>query len=219
MNPSRFHKYGIGSLLIEWEPSMNVELISIIAHYSNQLKNQFAEQIIDLVPAYHSLLVQFNYKSLTHDDIITILRGLPSFVNSQIHSNHWKIPVDYSEQNGIDLDYLSDQLKLSKQEIIDLHSNASYHVHFIGFLPGFPYLSGLDKRLHCPRRSNPRTRIPVGAVAIGGSQTGIYPLHTPGGWHIIGHTDFQLFHPAAKTPCPLKAGDTVQFIPRQYASV
>jgi len=97
--------------------------------------------------------------------------------------------------------------------VIARHAAAEYRVAFIGFLPGFPYLMGLDPALHVPRRATPRTRVPAGSVAIGGAQTGIYPVASPGGWHVIGRTAIRLFDPAAAQPSLLRAGDRVRFVP------
>ena len=211
MSPVRFHKYGIGALLIEWDAIIDTELIDVILFYEHQLRNKFQAQIFDLVPAYNSLLINFNYRGLTYDQLITFITQLLYKKDTIRNKKHWDIAVDYSTTYAIDLAYLSDVLQLDPAEIIGIHSSTLYTVHFIGFLPGFPYLSGLDKRLHCPRRSNPRIRIPAGSVAIGGQQTGIYPVDSPGGWHLIGHTDFTLFDISASPPSPIQAGDTIQF--------
>lgn len=125
------------------------------------------------------------------------------------------IPVHYGGSAGRDLDAVAAAAGLSSAEVIALHSAAEYQVLCLGFQPGFPYLNGLDKRLHTPRRSTPRTRIPAGSVAIGGNQTGIYPADSPGGWHIIGHTSIELFNPRANPPCKLRAGDRIRFIPER----
>lgn len=123
------------------------------------------------------------------------------------------IPVQYGGAEGIDLAWVAEHTKLSVDEVIQRHSQASYTVFFMGFLPGFAYLDGLDTRLHAPRKTTPSTKILAGSVGIGGSQTGIYPLTSPGGWQIIGRTPLVLFD-AERTPSSLlQAGDIVQFVP------
>lgn len=128
------------------------------------------------------------------------------------HTRCVKIPVRYGGQYGPDLDKLSQQLQLSPQNIIDIHSKKEYTVYFIGFQPGFPYLGGLDQRLHVARRDVPRIKIPSGSVGIGGGQTGVYPYDSPGGWHIIGHTEIKFFDIHANPPTLLCPGFSVKFV-------
>jgi inhibitor of KinA len=120
------------------------------------------------------------------------------------------IPVRY---DGPDLAAVADRLQLSENEVINLHSNPVYTVFMIGFLPGFPYLGPLPEALSLPRRDTPRLRVPAGSVAIAGRQTGIYPQESPGGWHLIGHTDFPLFNAQQTPPARLQAGMRVRFAP------
>ncbi|GAB5560549.1 MAG: urea amidolyase family protein [Synoicihabitans sp.] len=121
------------------------------------------------------------------------------------------IPVCYREEFAPDMKRVSRALNLPVDEIIERHCAPTYTVMAVGFAPGFPYLSGLDPQLHCPRLPSPRVRVPVGAVGIGGSQTGVYPLELPGGWNLIGRTSLKLFDPTAEHPALLKVGDKVRF--------
>jgi inhibitor of KinA len=121
------------------------------------------------------------------------------------------IPVCYDPEFALDLDDVAHHTGLSPKEIADLHQRASYRVNCVGFTPGFPYLSGLPARLAVPRRAVPRKEIAAGSVAIGGSQTGIYPVKSPGGWNIIGRTPLSLFDPSKNPPALLGAGDGVRF--------
>ncbi len=122
------------------------------------------------------------------------------------------IPVSYGGEAGPDLQALSAHTGLSAEAIIERHSAGLYRVFCLGFLPGFAYLGGLDPALAMPRRATPRLLIPAGSVAIGGSQTAVYPSATPGGWHIIGRTDMPLFDPSSQRPALLLPGDTVRFV-------
>lgn len=127
-----------------------------------------------------------------------------------------RIPVVY---NGPDLRAVAKATALSPEAVVEIHSSADYVVRMMGFAPGFPYLDGLDPRLHLPRKDSPRNRIEPGTVAIGGSHAGIYSVASPGGWHLLGHTDLQLFDPGAGRGEPgnweqafaLQVGDQVQF--------
>ena len=117
----------------------------------------------------------------------------------------------YDDVFGIDLDELSEEFNLSKSEIIELHSRSNYTVFFVGFLPGFLYLGGLDERLHFPRKKTPRLKVLKGAVAVGGKQTGIYPNESPGGWNIIGNSPINFFDVNKEVPCFAQSGDKISF--------
>jgi inhibitor of KinA len=123
------------------------------------------------------------------------------------------LPVCYGGEFGPDLETVAAHCGLGAAEVITLHSGAAYRVHAIGFVPGFPYLGGLPAALGVPRRATPRTRVPAGSVGIGGAQTGVYPMATPGGWHLIGRTPLALYRPNHERPCLLGIGDRVQFQP------
>jgi KipI family sensor histidine kinase inhibitor len=119
-----------------------------------------------------------------------------------------RIPVRY---DGLDLDFIATSTGLSVDEVVARHSGRSYTVDLLGFVPGFGYLGELDPALHLPRRDQPRPRVTAGSVAIAAAQTAVYPLDTPGGWHIIGSTSTVMFDPARNPPALLAPGDTVQF--------
>jgi inhibitor of KinA len=123
-----------------------------------------------------------------------------------------EIPVCYGGEFGPDLARVAAQARLTPEEAVKRHRKADYLVHLIGFAPGFPYLGGLPKELETPRHSRPRMVVPPGSVAIGGSQSGIYPLSTPGGWNLIGRTPRPIFRPAEDPPVLLRAGDRVKFV-------
>jgi KipI family sensor histidine kinase inhibitor len=127
-------------------------------------------------------------------------------------SRHVEIPVHYGGSAGPDLAFVAQHAGLSPGEVIELHSGATYTVFFLGFLPGFAYLGGLDPRLAMPRRAEPRLAVPPGSLGIGGEQTGIYPLASPGGWQLIGRTSLRMFDPLREAPSLLLPGDTVKFL-------
>jgi KipI family sensor histidine kinase inhibitor len=122
-----------------------------------------------------------------------------------------EIPVCYGGDFGPDLGAVAEHCGMSADSAIALHSGADYLVHAIGFTPGFPYLGGLPDALRTPRRDTPRAHVPAGSVAIGGSQTGVYPVDSPGGWRIIGRTPIALFRPRAQPASLLMPGDRVRF--------
>jgi inhibitor of KinA len=122
-----------------------------------------------------------------------------------------EIPVCYDLEFAADLEDVARYAQISTKEVVDLHTGAEYRVACIGFVPGFPFLAGLVKTLATPRRATPRKEIPPGSVGIGGAQTGIYPLRSPGGWNLIGRTPLKLFDPIKNPPALLRAGDRVRF--------
>ncbi|WP_444943471.1 5-oxoprolinase subunit PxpB [Microbulbifer sp. ZKSA006] len=174
--------------------------------------------IIDIIPAYQCLTVIFSPALWEHKALCQLLsKTIGDFLRNPPpppdKPRIVRIPVCYEEGFSPDLEILARHSKLSPQEIIRRHSARRYLVHMLGFTPGFLYLGGLDPKLYCPRKETPRTRIPAGAVGIGGEQTGIYPQATPGGWQIIGQTPLNLFQPAK--PCPFIAAplDEIEFYP------
>jgi len=164
---------------------------------------------VDLVPAMNSLTL---YLKSAHN-LNKWRHALPQYWHDikadSFVGKHHLIKTTY---NGDDLTYVANYHNLSIQDVINIHSKARYFVLFLGFQPGFAYLYGLDTRLHTPRRSEPRIKVPKGAVAIGAEQTGIYPADTPGGWHIIGHTKTALFDSTDSQPCLIQPGDTIEFV-------
>lgn len=183
--------------------------------------------MVSVVPAYASATVFFS--PLTVRDNSRETRGAPfspaqvvcDFLNKLLKTNDLndgigslqepecvEIPVRY---DGPDVKEVSERLNLPASEVIRLHTGTVYTVFMIGFLPGFPYLGPLPAALELPRRDSPRLRVPAGSVAIAGRQTGIYPRESPGGWHLIGHTDFRLFDPGNCPPARLQAGMKVRF--------
>ncbi|HEY2394876.1 MAG TPA: 5-oxoprolinase subunit PxpB [Rudaea sp.] len=122
-----------------------------------------------------------------------------------------EVPVCYGDAFGPDLDAVAAHAGLDVRDVIARHVQADYRVAMLGFMPGFPYLLGLDATLHAPRRASPRTRVPAGSVAIGGAQTGIYPRELPGGWQLIGRTPLALFDPLRHQPALLRPGQRVRF--------
>lgn len=124
-----------------------------------------------------------------------------------------EIPVCYDKEFAPDLSYVANYCGLTEAQIVSLHSEPEYLVHMLGFLPGFLYLGGLNQQLYCPRKTTPAKAISTGSVAIGGQQTGIYPISSPGGWQIIGRTPLKLFNPDNSEPAIASPLDKIKFVP------
>ena len=134
----------------------------------------------------------------------------------------WEIPVLYGGELGPDFSYVAEHAGISGEELIRLHSEKDYLVYMLGFLPGFTYLGGLEEKLHTPRLENPRVKIPAGSVGIGGSQTGVYPVDSPGGWQLIGRTPVKMYDPEKQDPILVQAGEYIHFYPitdSEYARI
>ncbi len=166
--------------------------------------------VVDLVPAKESLLVVFDLAATSFATLRRQIRRLPIAAGTTTGGREHHIPVRY---DGPDLPEVAERCGLSVAAVVALHTQTTYTVALIGFLPGFPYLDGLPARLHLPRRSSPRPRVPAGAIAIAGAQTGIYPQASPGGWHLLGTTASTLFDAGRWPPALLSVGDTVRFVP------
>lgn len=187
---------------------------------ANGLEEQKRAGVFDVVPAYTTVTVYYNpveWSKSSPDkpyDAVSawILDTAKTVVISKVTpGNERNIPVCYGGVHGPDLADLAAGKGMTTDEVIRIHSGAIYEVRAIGFSPGFPYLAGLPEALHMPRKSSPRTNVPVGSVGIGGAQTGVYTLATPGGWHLLGRTPLRLFRPAEADPAWLKVGDRVRF--------
>lgn len=168
-------------------------------------------EVTDIVPAYASFAVHYDPLRLSSteitDRVLDVVREMPRD-HASTDGPLLTIPVRY---DGPDLEAVADATGKSVEEVIELHSGVTYHVYMMGFAPGFAYLGDLDPALHLPRHASPRTRVPRGSVGIAGAQTAVYPVETPGGWHLIGTTDLALFDAQRDPPARLHSGDRVRF--------
>lgn len=173
--------------------------------------------ILNLHPAYASVLIDFDPRRLRYEGVEAIVqqRLEATGADSVPETRTIEIPVCYGGAFGPDLEDVARHTGLTPARVVELHASAEYRVYFLGFSPGFPYLGGLPAELATPRLAAPRKMVPAGSVAIGGSQTGVYPADSPGGWRIIGRTSLRLFDPDAAPPALLRLGDTVRFIPME----
>ena len=203
------------------------ETLDEVLQTFQQLRSAAIPGVIELAPAYTTVAVFFDpvagakagerpgeVLGWLREQILHVVaaggdRGKRRKIKRAVRSV--EIPVCYDPEFAPDLDDVARRAGLSTKEVVDLHSVAEYRVACIGFVPGFSFLAGLSKKLATPRRDTPRKEIPPGSVGIGGAQTGIYPLRSPGGWNLIGRTPLNLFNPKKNPPTLLRAGDRVRF--------
>lgn len=221
--PVSIQPLGDSAVILSW-PECPEELIGLVVHQTTSRLLELSGCDDDrslsrpiftgIVPAFASVTVHYSPLLLTWAELVTQLQSALQQSNAKSHdaTRVVEIPVCYAEAFAEDLCHVAVVHKLSVEDVIQLHSNAIYTVRMIGFSPGFPYLAGLPDALHTPRLTTPRLKVPAGSVAIGGRQTGIYSLETPGGWNIIGRTPVAMFRPDQHPPCLLNAGDQVRFV-------
>jgi KipI family sensor histidine kinase inhibitor len=207
------------ALLLRFGDSIDIRINDTVHAAARCIRDRFPA--IECVPAYASLLLRFDPSQWLGDDGRTPHQRisdalLAALTDLSIDTNRLRlheIPVHYGEADGPDLAEVASMTRLSMEDVIKRHCQVEYRVAMLGFAPGFPYLLGLDAVLSVPRRTDPRQRVPAGSIAIGGSQTGIYPDELPGGWQLIGRTPLRLFEIDANPSSPLAPGDRVRFVP------
>lgn len=202
----------LGEQALSLTPDKEDTPLSTIHEVTRKLEASELPGIIDVVSAYKEIALLYNrIPEDLESEVVVIQHALQNAEREPFQPKQFEVPVCY--EMGLDWKAIEVQLSLPRQRIIELHCNGEYNVAMMGFLPGFLYLNGLKKELECPRRAEPRTKIPTGAVGIGGAQTGIYSLESPGGWQIIGRTPIQLFDIEEDPPIQIRLGDRVRFTP------
>lgn len=214
-------------------PELNRAVLALAA----ELDRQRPKGVVDIVPAYASVAV--HYLPLRMEaPAEQSRRKIESWIRQTWSQLHWEaqrdsassgedvwnqnilpVPVCYGGDYGPDIEHVAAHCRMSVDEVIARHSAPIYRVAMLGFQPGFPYLLGLDPRLETPRLASPRTRVAAGAVGIGGAQTGIYPLPSPGGWQLIGWSPLRLFDPQRQPATLLRAGSRLRFVPTSIEDI
>lgn len=206
---------GDSALLIEFGKEINPETNRKITAIVQLMREQHIEGIVDVIPAFCSLLINYDPRVLSYEELKERMENLLKIETKTetTRKRIFEIPVCYGGEYGPDIDNIAEHAGLSVNEVIKIHSSKDYLIYMLGFLPGFTYLGGLDERIHTPRLASPRLTIRAGSVGIGGSQTGIYPLDSPGGWQLMGLTPVRTYDPERQTPILVEAGDYIRFIP------
>ena len=215
MLPFTVHPVGDSALLAAFEQRIAPEIGAAVAALNTRVLSANISGVDETVPAFASLMVTYDPLVTDYDAVAAAMQKLADVPDADSTAENGKlvtIPVCYGGEFGPDLPFVAEHAGLTETEVIRLHAGRDYPIYMLGFLPGFPYLGGLDERLFTPRLPTPRTAIPAGSVGIGGEQTGIYPIASPGGWQLIGRTPLKLFDPAAGA-LPYAAGDRIRFKP------
>jgi KipI family sensor histidine kinase inhibitor len=206
---------GDSALVVEFGDEISREVNRKVHALADALGKSSLPGLGESVPTYRSLLIHYDPFRLSCDEVRAFVSEAlqeceesPSFEPRVV-----EIPVVYAGEFGPDIEFVAELNGLSIEEVISLHSGATYTVYMLGFSPGFAYLGGMPEAIATPRLETPRTLVPAGSVGIAGEQTGIYPIATPGGWRLIGRTPLKLFDPQRDPPTLLKAGDAVRFVP------
>ena len=202
------------SLLVVFGDAISPEIQTRVLFAFHALQARRDLRIRNLHPGYISLLVDFDPLTSSHEDVAALLKSAveEGAAGSAGVGRLVEVPVCYDPEFGPDLPDVATHTNLLVEEVVRLHSSATYDVCFLGFTAGFAYLGGMPEALSTPRLATPRRAVAAGSVGIAGGQTGIYPTVTPGGWRLIGRTPLRMFDPRASQPTLVMPGDRLQFV-------
>ncbi len=208
-------KAGDGGIVIDFGSHIAPAVNAQVHRLARAIAQAMPELASELVPTYRSLMVYFNPLLASRQSlearIRELLQGIAGTTGQAEQATVVEIPVCYGGEYGPDLAHVAGHNGLGVDEVIAIHTSEPYLVYMLGFTPGFPYLGGMSERIATPRLAQPRVAIPAGSVGIAGSQTGIYPIESPGGWQLIGRTPLRVFNPQAANPFLFSAGDYLRF--------
>lgn len=215
---------GDQALLCEFQNYINEETNNQVQRLAMQVRERHIKGVRELLPTYRSLLIFYDKKKITYKKLANMIKQLEKseVIEQKQDKKIHIVPCCYGGACGPDLTDMSKSLGLSTKEIVEIHQSKQYKIYMLGFLPGFVYLGGLDERIHMPRLETPRTKIPARSVGIGGNQTGVYPVESPGGWRLIGRTPLNFYNPSVNPPVLCRAGEYIQFqevTETEYASI
>jgi KipI family sensor histidine kinase inhibitor len=220
-DPPLFRILGDRALLVELGDQINPLINEKVRELFLKLDGRRVEGIMELVPSYRSLMLVYDPLRIGFDQLREEILRLHQSADPSLvpQPRTLSVPVVYGGEYGPDLEWVADFHNIPPERVIALHTGTTYRVYMIGFTPGYPYLGELPEGLATPRRETPRTVVPQGSVAIAQRQTGIYPVQSPGGWHILGWTPISLFDANQWPPAPLEMGDRVKFFPIQKEEI
>ena len=215
MEPFRIVAAGDAAVVVELparvDPAINAQLVA----WADAIRDRCGSAVRDAVVGYCTLTVYFDPFRVDPRWIENEIRTIAADADAAPPTDGplVDVPVCYGGELGPDLDDVAARIGCTPADVIEMHASREYRVYVVGFVPGFAYMGVVDDRLALPRRASPRTRVPAGSVAIAAGQTGIYPMETPGGWHILGRTPVRPFDPRRAEPVLFRPGDRVRFTP------
>lgn len=206
---------GDSALVAEFPQEINSQVNDKVHSLARKITEAQIPGVTELVPAFCSLMIYYQPDLISYRELKQKIEALgeDSTAVRTAKKRILKIPCCYGARFGCDLADMEKYMQLTRDEIIAIHSSVDYKIYMLGFLPGFVYLGGLDKRLEMPRLRTPRVKIQPGSVGIGGNQTGVYPLASPGGWRLMGGTPVEFYDPKKEDPILCRAGEYIRFIP------
>lgn len=214
LSSPKFLHAGDTALVIEFGSVVDRHVSGLVLALAQRIDAAAFPGVVETVPTFRSLMVHYDPLRIPHaalvDRLVPMLAGLAP---SERAGRRWRIPACYHESLGLDVTEVAARTRLSVEQVVARHSATTFHVYMMGFLPGFPYMGDLPAELELPRRTNPRIKVPSGAISIAMRQTAIYTLESPGGWHILGRTPAPLWDLRQAEPAALAAGDKVVFEP------
>jgi KipI family sensor histidine kinase inhibitor len=210
---ARFLASGDTALVIEFGDRIDRRVSEQVVGLAGRIRRAALAGVIELVPTFRSLMVHYDPVRSSAAELTSAIEALIVGETPFLQARLWRVPVCYEGELAPDLRDVAAQTGLTTEEVVALHSATRYHVYMVGFLPGYPYMGDLPAALALPRRADPRVRVPPGSVAIATTMTAIYPLESPGGWHLIGTTPIPIFDAHRQSPALFAPGDAVQFEP------
>lgn len=215
----RFLTTGDTSLCVEFGNEISPTLNTKIRAFTIALSGSGIPGIVETVPTYRSLMIHYDPEVIRYAPLLDRLRSLLDQLDrvSVPPSQVLEIPVLYGGDVGPDLDFVARHNSKTPEEVVKIHTSAEYLIYMLGFTPGFTYLGGMSQEIAAPRLKNPRVKIPAGSVGIAGSQTGVYPIDSPGGWQLIGRTPVRMYDAGRDKPILPEAGQYIKFYPIDQA--